>query len=130
MKKPKITMNIIKEDVGYSGIAHVGKDLIATQGDTLDELRFNIIEATNLYGEEKRQVWTIEEIAFHYDLTSFFAFYSVINAKALSQRIGMNQSLLSQYINGVKRPSAAQTKRILEGVQNIGRELAEARFVM
>jgi hypothetical protein len=33
----------------------------------------------------------------------------------------MNQSLLAQYIKGIKKPSDAQTKRILNGVQQIGR---------
>jgi len=54
----------------------------------------------------------------------------VIIAKAFSQRIGMNQSLLAQYIKGIKNPSPAQTKRILEGVQQIGRELSEVRFLI
>jgi len=40
----------------------------------------------------------------------------------------MNQSLLAQYIKGIKKPSAAQTKRILQGVQKIGRELSEVQF--
>jgi len=61
---------------------------------------------------------------------SFFEFYKVINAKALSKRIGMNQSLLSQYINGIKKPSPTQIKRILNGVQQIGKELAEVRFLI
>ena len=39
-----------------------------------------------------------------------------INAKALSKRIGMNQSLLAQYIKGIKKHSVIQTKRILQGV--------------
>jgi DNA-binding transcriptional regulator YdaS (Cro superfamily) len=54
----------------------------------------------------------------------------VINAKALSERIGMNQSLLAQYINGVKRPSAVQTRRILKGVQQVGKELIEMQFLL
>jgi len=60
----------------------------------------------------------------------FFAFYKVLNAKALSKRIGMNQSLLAQYIKGIKKPSTTQTGRILNGVQQIGRELAEVRFIL
>ncbi|MEX0981832.1 MAG: hypothetical protein WD577_12010 [Bacteroidales bacterium] len=31
---------------------------------------------------------------------------------------------------GSKKPSAAQTKRILQGVQQIGRELSEVRFLL
>jgi len=36
----------------------------------------------------------------------------------------MNQSLLSQYVNGIKKPSEKQARRILEGVVNFGRELS------
>jgi DNA-binding transcriptional regulator YdaS (Cro superfamily) len=63
-------------------------------------------------------------------MESFFNFYKVINAKALSERIGMNQSLLSQYISGIKKPSAKQAHRILQGVHQIGRELSEVRFLL
>ena len=64
------------------------------------------------------------------DLASFFEFYKVINAKALSERIGMNQSLLAQYINGSKKPSPTQTQRILKGVQQVGKELASIQFFL
>jgi transcriptional regulator with XRE-family HTH domain len=64
------------------------------------------------------------------DMGSFFKFYKIINAKALSERIGMNQSLLAQYIRGIKNPSPYQTNRILKGVQQVGRELAEISFLL
>lgn len=64
------------------------------------------------------------------DLPRFFEFYEVINAKAFSERIGMNQSLLAQYIKGNKKPSPLQTQRILKGVQQIGSELAAIRFLL
>ena len=71
-----------------------------------------------------------DDLRFNFDLESFFDFYKVINAKALSERIGMNQSLLAQYIKGIKKPSPAQTKRILAGVQQIGKELTEVSFLL
>jgi hypothetical protein len=37
---------------------------------------------------------------------------------------------LAQYINGTKKPSPAQTKRILEGVQQVGRELSAIQFLV
>jgi hypothetical protein len=42
----------------------------------------------------------------------------------------MNQSLLAQYIKGIKKPSTAQMKRILTGVQQIGRELSEVQLLL
>ncbi len=130
MKKPKIKITVVKEDTGYSANTLVNGNFIATEAETFEELNTMALEAVNLAFEEKGFVYTIEEIQFEYDLESFFDFYKVINAKALSQRIGMNQSLLAQYIKGIKKPSAIQTKRILRGVQQIGRELTEVRFLL
>lgn len=130
MKKTKIIITVVKEDTGYSASTTVGNNFIATDGNTFDELKCNILEAVNLAFEEKGFVYDIDEIKFSYDLESFFDFYKVINAKALSKRIGMNQSLLAQYIKGNKKPSIIQTKRILQGVQQIGKELSEVSFLL
>ena len=130
MKKPKINITVIKEDTGYSANTLVENNFIATEGNTFEELKANILEAVNLAFEGKGFIYNINEIKFSYDLESFFDFYKVINAKALSERIGMNQSLLAQYIKGNKKPSVSQTKRILQGVQQIGRELSEVRFLL
>lgn len=116
--------------MGYSANTLVGDSFIATEAETFEELRINILEAVNLAFEDKDFVYALDEIQFEYDLESFFDFYKVLNAKALSERIGMNQSLLAQYIKGIKKPSATQTKRILHGVQQIGRELSEVRFLL
>jgi transcriptional regulator with XRE-family HTH domain len=128
MKKPKIKVSITKEITGYSASAIIGNDFIGTEGESYDELKLNILESINFTFKEEGFVYSIEEIIFTLDLQSFFDFYKVLNAKALSNRIGMNQSLLAQYISGKKKPSANQTQRILEGVRQIGRELAEIRF--
>ena len=51
------------------------------------------------------------------------------STKFLAKRIGMNESLLSQYVHGVKKPSVAQTNRILAGIREIGQELSSINFV-
>lgn len=130
MKKPVITMEIVKEDVGYSAITSYKDMFIGTQGDDFEELKRNIVEVVNLAFQDEHFDYTIDEIVLKPDLQSFFEFYKVLNVKALSERIGMNQSLLAQYINGTKKPSATQTKRILSGVQQVGKELAAIQFLM
>ncbi len=130
VKKPQITITIVKEEVGYSALALVDNRSINTEGDTFDELKLNILEVVNLAFEETGFIYVIDELKFTFDMESFFDFYKVINAKALSKRIGMNQSLLAQYIKGIKKPSPVQAKRILKGVQQIGRELSEVSFLL
>jgi predicted RNase H-like HicB family nuclease len=130
MNKPEIVMQVTKEDTGYSAHTNIGENFIGTQGETMEELKEMAEDAVNLTFEDNGWKYTRDEIKYEYDLESFFGFYQVINAKALSERIGMNQSLLSQYIKGKKKPSPTQTRRILNGVKQIGRELSEVSFLL
>ena len=124
----KISIIVEKTETGYS--AYAEEYPVYTVGNNLDELKSNILEAINLYFEEEKRTVTAEDLKITLDLPQFFEFYKVINAKALSERIGMNQSLLAQYIKGNKKPSPAQVQRIMKGVQQIGRELSEISFLI
>ena len=130
MKKKKVRVVVIKEDQGYSASTTIDKNFIATEAESFEELKARMLIALNFTFEERGLIFILNDIVFEYDLESFFDFYKVINAKALSERIGMNQSLLAQYIKGIKKPSSAQKRRILLGVQQIGRELTEVRFLL
>lgn len=122
----KINIIIEKTKTGYSAFAE--KYPVYSAGKSLEELKNNISEAMVLYFEEKGKSASRINLRFIFDLTQFFAFYRVINVKALSERIGMNQSLLAQYIKGIKKPSAHQSKRIIQGVRQLGKELSEVEF--
>lgn len=111
---------------GYS--AYATNHDVYTVGATLAELKANMVEALNLHLSESGKTVTEADLKVTLDLPQFFEFYKVINAKALAERVGMSQSLLSQYINGIKKPGPKQVSRILEGVRAVGRELAEMDF--
>ena len=129
MRNKKVGVVVIKEDKGYSATCNIGQTYVGIEAESFEELKANLLKALNFTFEEAGNMYTPEDLAFEFDLESFFDFYRVINAKALSERIGMNQSLLAQYIRGIKKPSPAQTRRILMGVQQIGKELTDARFL-
>ncbi len=124
----KITMIVEKTNTGYS--AYAEKYPVFTVGKSLNELKANILEAVNLFLKKSGNSVTENDLKIVLDLPQFFEFYKVINAKALSERIGMNQSLLAQYIKGIKKPSASQINRILKGVRQVGKELAAVQFVV
>jgi hypothetical protein len=130
MKKPKITMTVIKEDNGYSASAQIKDTFIGTQAEDMDELKNNIVDAVNLAFADKGVVYDISEITLKSDLQSFFDFYKAINATVLSDRIKMDKKLLVQYMSGEKIPSATQTKRIFKGVQQMGKELAAIQYFL
>ncbi|MGB4775714.1 MAG: hypothetical protein WBP45_11105 [Daejeonella sp.] len=122
----KIVFIVEKTTTGYSAYAeNFNKFSVGTTGINLAVLRQNILEASNLYQEHQgRPAITDNDIAIQLDLPQFFDFYKEINAKALSNRVGINQTLLSQYINGHKKPSNKQVHRILDGIKQLGQELS------
>jgi|ERR1035437_5527692 predicted RNase H-like HicB family nuclease len=124
----KIEMIVECTSTGYSSYAV--KYPVATTGKDLHHLKKNILEALNLYFEKDSKIISEENIKINIDLPQFFEHYKVINVEALSERIGMNQNLLLEYIKGVKKPSSSQTEKILKGIQKIGVELSELSFLL
>lgn len=113
--------------MGYS--AYCEDKPIFTTGQTIHDLQLNALEATNLYLEEYGKNVNIDKIELEIDFKQFFEYYKIINSKHLAKRIDMNESLLSQYVNGKKKPSKKQVARIVEGLHEIGRELMELKLV-
>jgi predicted RNase H-like HicB family nuclease len=120
--KKKIKIKVEKTNTGFS--AYASDYSVYTTGNTFTELLDNIVEAMNFYLEDKNVQINVSNIEFQIDLKQFFQYYRVINSKFLARRIGMNESLLSQYVQGRKKPSTNQTRKILNGIQEIGKELS------
>ncbi len=125
--KKKIKLIVEKTETGFS--AYSEDYPIFTTGKTITELIDNAYEATNLYFEDNQVRITHENLKFEIDFKQFFQYYKVINSKFLADKIGMNPTLLSQYVQGHKRPSDAQTEKILLGIQQIGQELSEINLI-
>lgn len=68
--------------------------------------------------------------SFEYDdpeptgISRLFLTHPEINASAVARRMGIQQSLLAQYIRGIKKPSKERAQAILNTVREIGRELS------
>ncbi len=129
MKKTdkKIKVIIEKTDTGFS--AYSEEYPIFTTGKTIPELINNSYEAVQLFFDDKYDIDT-ENIKFEIDFEQFFKYYKVLNSKFLAEKIGMNPTLLSQYIQGHKKPSEKQTEKILTGIHQIGRELSEMNLIL
>ncbi len=52
-----------------------------------------------------------------------FLSHPELNASAVARRIGISQSLMAQYINGMKKPSKERETLIVNEVKAIGKEL-------
>ena len=125
--RKKLLMILEKTDTGFS--AYALDYPIFTTGKTISELLNNAFVAANLYFEEEKISVTHEHIKFEIDFKQFFKYYRVLNSKFLAERIGMNPTLLSQYVQGHKKPSDNQRDKILFGIHQIGQELSEINLI-
>ena len=123
----KIKVIVEKTDTGFSAFSDDYP--IFTTGRTIPELIDNAFEAANLYFEDDNVKLTHENFKFEIDFKQFFQYYKVLNSKFLADKIGMNPTLLSQYVQGHKKPSDKQTEKILLGIHQIGQELSEINLI-
>ena len=59
-------------------------------------------------------------------LQRFFLTHKEINVAEFARRMGMNPTLLRNYINGFKKPSKEREQEILDHIHKLGEELAAA----
>jgi hypothetical protein len=123
----KIPVIIEKTRTGYSAFAEQLD--VFTTGKDIPSLHSNMLEALNLALNDSGYTVTPDNIKLRLDLRQFFQYYKVLNANFLAERIGMNPSLLSQYVRGKKQPSSKQTEKIILGIQRIGKELSDINLV-
>ncbi|MBR6933150.1 MAG: DUF2442 domain-containing protein [Bacteroidales bacterium] len=57
-------------------------------------------------------------------IAEVFRKFPQLNVSEVARTIGINKSLLSRYIYGIKKPSAKRTEEILEAIRRLGREMA------
>jgi len=120
-------MIVEKTETGFSAYSEAYP--IFTTGNSIPELVNNAYEAVDLYFEEQNIIVSSENVLFEIDFKQFFQYYKVINSKFLAEKIGMNPTLLSQYVQGHKKPSTKQTEKILAGIHQIGQELSEINLI-
>ncbi|MDA0882112.1 MAG: XRE family transcriptional regulator [Bacteroidetes bacterium] len=121
--KKKINITVEKTNTGYS--AYANEMNVFSTGTDIAELHHKLIESLNLAYEDLGFEVGADNLKLNLDLQQFFQYYKVLNANFLAKRIGMNPTLLSQYVRGKKQPSSKQTAKIIQGIQSIGKELAE-----
>ncbi len=120
-------MLVERTDTGFSAFA-VDYPIFTT-GKTIPELFTNALEAANLFFEDENICIVQENLKFEIDFRQFFQYYKVLNASILAEIIGMNPTLLSQYVQGRKKPSESQSAKILAGIHQIGQELSEINLI-
>lgn len=121
-----------QEDGTYIAYSKDVEGLVAIgTGDTVKEAKEDfensLMEMSeDMTEQEKERLMSQPE--YHFDISSLFEYYKVINMNAFAKMFGINASLLSQYKRGNTYISARQLERIESGIHKLGKELCELRL--
>jgi predicted RNase H-like HicB family nuclease len=99
-------------------------------GDTPAEAKQSILDAIRLLKENNTPENTPAilkgeyEILYQFDVESLINYYKgIFTNRAFERLTGVNQTLIHQYSTGLKKPRAAQKKKIEEALHLLGQEL-------
>ena len=57
-------------------------------------------------------------------IADIFRRFPQLNVSEVARTIGINKSLLSRYIYGIKKPSQQRTDQIISTIRQLGREMS------
>lgn len=127
MKKVKVIIE--KSKGGYSAYGEK-TDGIWGMGDTVQQAKKSALKSLKLFLENNQDKNIPKELKgdyqliFKYDTQSFLNYYKgIFTNSALERMTGINQKQIQHYSSGLKKPRAAQTKKIETAFHQLGIEL-------
>ena len=131
------TLKVIVSKSGTGASAHLPEiDGYVIARDSVEKLKRDlsagiVFHIEGLY-EEQREAWMNKSFDFEYvfqDIPTMIEGYSgLINQSSLARISGINESLMRQYVAGIKRPSRKVTERIESGLKKYANELRNISF--
>lgn len=123
---------------GTDGLYSIYSDVMLSNhglggfGSTVEEAKADFLqsieEAKEMIVEDGGDISEFDNLSimFKYDLQSFFNYFDWINVTQFAKKVGINESKMRQYKNGLAFAGETTTKKILEAIRNIGAELQSA----
>ncbi len=100
-----------------------------TVAEAIEDFNNSYAGMKELY-KRKNRAFVEAVFSFSYDLSSFLEYYSrIFTYSALERLTGVNQSQLSQYVQGYRKPSKKTTKKIEDALHRLGTELSQVNFI-
>ncbi|MCR5570358.1 MAG: helix-turn-helix transcriptional regulator [Paludibacteraceae bacterium] len=102
-------------------VTGTGKDLEDAKGDFMQGY-----EDIKSYFADNGKMFEEAEFEFVIDVVSFLAYYaSLFSLAGLSKVTGIAQGQLSHYVNGVNKPSSKNMEKIMMGLRNLAKDMAQ-----
>ena len=131
------TLKVIVSKAGKGISAHIPEvDGYVIARSSVDKLKRDLpsgllFHIEGLYEEEHLE-WMNEPVNFEYvfqDLPSLIeGYHGLLNQSSLARISGVNESLMRQYVSGIKKPSHIVTARIEAGLKKYAEELKSISF--
>ncbi len=129
VNRKKIRIIIERSDDSYSSYAENVPGIYG-QGDTVEKAKQSALKGIDLlkkYNKDENIPALLKgeyEIVYKFDTESFLNFYKKIFTNAALERMtGINQKQFQHYASGLKKPRAAQVKKIETAMHSLGKEL-------
>ena len=132
------TLKVVVCKAGKGVSAHLPEiDGYVIARETVEKLKSDLIRGLSFHieglYEDEREPWMNEPYQFEFvfqDIPALLNGYSgLINQSSLARISGINESLMRQYVTGIKRPSRKVTQRIETGLKKYADELRSISFV-
>ena len=130
-------LKVIVSRAGKGVSAHLPEiDGFIIARDSIEKLKHDLqagitFHIEGLYKEERSE-WMNEPYDFEYvfqDIPTLLEGYSgLLNQTSLARISGINESLMRQYVAGIKKPSRKVTERIEFGLKKYAEELRNISF--
>ena len=102
---------------------------ITATGKTLEDAKDDFVrgyEEMKAYYAEKGKNFEEVEFEFVVDVVSFLSYYaSIISLSGLSKITGIAKGQISHYVTGLNKPNAKNEAKILNGLRNFAKDMAQ-----
>lgn len=68
------------------------------------------------------------DVAFKYDIPSFFNYFDYLNVSKFAEFAGINESRMRAYKCGLAYPGEKTTRKIMKAIETIGKEIGAVRL--
>ena len=126
---------IIEKSSDYYDAYAENCDGIYGAGSTVEEAKQNVMDGLALFIKYNKdnlpEILQGEyNIEYHFDVPSFLKHYSTVFSKSALQRMtGINQTQLTHYVSGFRKPSKRTVSKLDTAIHGLSKELSQVHFV-
>lgn len=106
------------ESVGNCGLFGYGR----TAREAMEDIQLSVQECREMAAEKGQDFPEEIEFDFRLDIGSFFD-YNPLDVTATAKYIGINPSVLRQYVSGIREPRQKQIGKIRAGLDRLAHDL-------